>query len=222
MIPKVKLRKRTQKSFKRLLTTMSILRLVFGIYTNISSSKFICCILKMYSIATCIFILLTWCTSNLYYDLAIIFISVMIEYVCVIIINLFRGDNYLRSFVNDVIARDKILGLKNTPVLSNSLTSTIVLISALRLVTIILRSCMGASSWIVFFDISFVLIVIDLNILSIFIVFGILQNRLRILKMLLQSNSVSVNITRSDHVTVAIRNVKKILYYYKSWQHLPR
>ncbi|XP_022815752.1 uncharacterized protein LOC111349023 [Spodoptera litura] len=41
-----------------------------------------------------------------------------------------------------------------------------------------------------------------------------LQNRLKTLKILLQSNSVSVNITGRNDIDMTIRNVKKSLHYY--------
>ncbi|KAF9813859.1 hypothetical protein SFRURICE_008014 [Spodoptera frugiperda] len=190
----------------------SIIRLIVGFYSNITKSRPINYLLRFY----CIILNFTVLTIYFYNfkPRTGVYIFSVIQYACTNFVYVKYGDYLFFEFINGIKTIDRIIGFKASV---NSFVWLIITINGLiRIIVTIIHSTMRLDSVVKFLAVLIGVIALDLNFSIHVLVFLLLHNRMKRLRIYLESNSVPVNITGRDQVEICVKNIRQSLNYYSS------
>lgn len=209
------------KSFKIFTTSASplrvilLIRLLFGSYINVSKSKLVRCLIRLYCICICLVISTLYIFSHFGHNISHSHHFVYMEYICNFIIYFIFADEHFFKYCSAIKISDKIIGFKNISLFTNYMYLIIFVAILTRLSIAIIRTTFDVSI-VESYSNNFVLFSLDLNHITIIIIFSILHSRVKLLRKFLERNVIPVYITRKNEVMINIKRVRKSLYNYNN------
>lgn len=197
-----------------LLKIIAILRLFFGFFTNIYKSKPLSYVIKLYCITV------STALNAFYYTYFIrsnrSYFFVFLEYTITVIVYLVFADEKFWNYCSAIKTSDKIMSFKKIPLIPSYVHLIIFINALMRVFIAVIRSIHNSGNVYVFCSITLVVTSLDLNQITIIIIFSIMQSRIKQLKMFLNKISVPINIAGKNEVAVSIKNIRKSLYNYNN------
>ncbi|KAG6443565.1 hypothetical protein O3G_MSEX002902, partial [Manduca sexta] len=200
------------KFYNRYISSFNIImfiRIIFGNYHPIAKSKKISMLLKLYCVSVPLVVI--WMSIESVDVSPIPVIHCIIN----IIFNLISEENYLIKYCNTIKINDVIMGFKKTVTLNKRLAYALTIL-------FLSKSAVYIAYWYVSsnyrkcFIISFVEYSIDLNEITNLMIFGLMYDRMRLIRIYLEGVTTSVNIIRKDEIAANIRRVKIFLKCYNN------
>ncbi|KAG6443557.1 hypothetical protein O3G_MSEX002883, partial [Manduca sexta] len=185
------------------------IRLIFGNYHPIAKSKQISIILKLYCVSVA-FVLIWFIAMCFEFYLISVF-----QCIINIIFNLITNEKYLIKYYNTIKINDVIMGFKRTFALNKGIAYVVTILFFIKLATYAVYYFMSTNYTTICFTL-FVSYSIDLNYVAIVIIFALMYDRMRLLKIYLEGVTTSVIIVKRDEIAANIRRVKKFLKYYNN------
>ena len=198
------------------LGSIGLFRLFLGNYANVSESRPIIYLIKLYCIFFSSSIVGIYFSEVFENDALYIYFVSIIEYVLSTIIFFIYGNKAYKDYISAIRSHDRIMGFKYTSMFTNYLHLIIFFNSLTRIVYGLIHAILKLTTIYGYFSIFFIVISLDLNSYTIIFMFSIIQNRINHLRKFLASNSVPINIVGKDDVAHSIRNVRKSLLYYNN------
>ncbi|PZC80540.1 hypothetical protein B5X24_HaOG200945 [Helicoverpa armigera] len=184
---------------------------------NITESKTICYFMKLYCICFSAVVIANFYfievhEKNIY---SLIFVSI-VEYALISSLSLIYGFNLFLNFFTAIKTNDRIIGFERMSLITRYSYLIIFVNSVMRYVITVSFGSTYIHSLLEHFFVFLAAIALDLYYVTIIILFALIQNRMKCLRLFLASNSVPICITARNNVANSIRNVRKSLVYYNN------
>lgn len=208
------------------------LSILFSQYSNLSHSKVICAVLRLYCIVTFLFATfysIIYISYLLSYDPKGVGYNTMItiEYIIWCFVSQTTSDNYISTYTRAILCCDSFMGYAKLVIQIKYvfiLTMLCIILSTISLycdafVSQFWTNWFAETRHHVFILLSqwFMMQSIEVPVIRVFVVVGLLQNRLMMLRQTLENHfAVSVYMTREDDIESKFRIVRKCIITYKN------
>lgn len=195
---------------------LMIIRLFFGNYCNLSSSRIINLAIRLYTVVICV----VFGAIRLYEKNSLLIqVLTSVEFIVNCILTQITSEKYFFKFCANIKAIDKNMGFKNLSLPTPTFMLISFLIIAGRLYLLSYIFTIGTVFTYEFSQLhvaatGFTLFAIDLNQLTIIMIFAIMFDRMKILKKEFEGYTVSVNIVGRREINQQINRLKRYRMYY--------
>lgn len=196
------------------LKILMLFRLVFGNYFRLSSNRYINFLVKSYC-STFTILLSVMCGKRLKNDSP--YMLSLTEYILNKILNYATSEGYIFKYCNSIKTCDKIMGFKKLPIITIDVFIAIIITVITRTaITIYFGFLFPFDKYQVVLYVGCIVFSNDLNSLTIMNVFGLLNNRMNLLRKSLEAMTVPINIIGKNEVAPKVRLVRNAFRYYSN------
>ncbi|CAH0596197.1 unnamed protein product [Chrysodeixis includens] len=194
---------------------ISFLGLLLGCYKNISQSKLVSRLLKLYCISLSLVSIIVYNNYAVITKEMVFHCCSSVEFVINIIIHIIYGDEPFLNFCGAIGTFDRIMGFKKTKLFANYVYFMAFITIFLRLGIHVSRFFISDRTYTLCIE-TFVALSTDLSQIKTFIIFAMMHTRILLLKRYIQFNTLPLSIIGTNDVADSIKNIRKGLYYYNN------
>lgn len=186
---------------------------MIGNYITVTESKLINCLLRIYCVSVFISVIHGY-IQYIYTTITFSLTFHIVEYVTIFVAQFINGENCLKIFITTLQTYDRIKGYSKIPLFDYNTWIIIAFILIFRITGFILRLGSNTIDKVEICEMTLMLLSMDLNLLTISVVYMICYGRLKLLRKSMERNDVGINIAMGDSVAETIRNIKTNVLYY--------